>query len=520
MEPGQRTIGRYVIERELGRGGMGVVYEAREQRLDRLVALKLIAPEGASDERFRERFVREARLAASLEHPGIVPIYAADEEAGQLYIAMRLVPGGDLAQLLADGGPLEPAAALQILGPVADALDVAHARGLVHRDVKPANILVEPRPGGVPHAYLTDFGLAREQGGGLMTQSGALVGTVEYMAPEQVKGDPVDGRADQYALGCVLFQVLCGRTPFAGGTHMQVLVNHLHAEPPTLSALRPDLPPHLDGVLRRALAKEPGERYASCRALLDAAGEAPVAEPLRVRRRRWPAALAACALVVVGAGLATWFSTRSPQRVTATGSGSIVVGRPPPPPPAATPPAAVRGADATDASRVVELARRRPDGVVAYRWPGRARQYVAARRGDAISVAVELGTGDVRGLWASFRGARLDRACYRLADGTTACGSDAATLGGSDNYASLLALRSVAELDEAVAGRAVRGGRVVLRAAGVACAGTPDGRVLLCVRPDGVVVEARDGDKHLVADRVRRRVSASDLAPPAWARGR
>src|SRR5712671_6801333 len=197
----------YRIESLLGRGGMGVVYRARDLALDRNVALKLLAPELAQDMRFRERFLRESRLAASLDHPAIVPIYDAGEVAGRLYIAMRLVEGTDLKRLLAEQGALEPAAALALLEQVADALDAAHERGLVHRDVKPSNVLVDSRG----HCYLADFGLSRRLAdlpspGG----PGRSLGTVDYVAPEQIRGEQLDGRADLYSLGCLLYECLSG----------------------------------------------------------------------------------------------------------------------------------------------------------------------------------------------------------------------------------------------------------------------------------------------------------------------
>jgi ABC-type transport system substrate-binding protein len=276
----------YRIESLLGRGGMGVVYRAHDLALDRNVALKLLAPELAEDGRFRERFLRESRLAASLDHPAIVPIYDAGEVAGQLYIAMRLVEGTDLKRLLAEEGVLEPERALGLLEQVADALDAAHERGLVHRDVKPSNILVDGRG----HCYLADFGLSRrvaDQAAGL---GGARsLGTVDYVAPEQIRGDELDGRADLYSLGCLLYECIAGRPPFPGGSDTAIVFAHLEQEPPGLPGLEP--------VIKRALAKEPDDRYQSGRELVAAAREG-----LRGRgrpRRRW---LLAAAVVLAAAG--------------------------------------------------------------------------------------------------------------------------------------------------------------------------------------------------------------------------
>ena len=239
------TFASYRIESEIGRGGMGVVYRAVDLSLERPVALKLIAPELASDEEFRRRFLRESRLAASLDHPHVVPIYEAGEEGGQLFLAMRYVEGEDLKALLASARKLSPERALAICAEVADALDAAHARGLVHRDVKPANVLLDKRE----HTYLADFGLTK-QIGGASTQTGQLVGTLDYLAPEQIRGDPVDGRTDEYALACVLYESLAGQPPFQRGTEAEVLWAHMQEEPPSPRAY-----PGLEPVFRKAFAK-------------------------------------------------------------------------------------------------------------------------------------------------------------------------------------------------------------------------------------------------------------------------
>src|SRR5882672_295247 len=253
----------YRIESLLGRGGMGVVYRAHDLALDRKVALKLLAPELAGDIRFRERFLRESRLAASLDHPGIIPIYDAGEVGGQLYIAMRLVEGTDLKRLLAEEGVLAPERTLRLLEQVADALDAAHERGLVHRDVKPSNVLVDERR----HCYLADFGLSRRLSDqGVPAAGGRSIGTVDYVAPEQIRGDPLDGRADLYSLGCLLYECLAGLPPFTGGSDTAVVFAHLEEDPPTL--------PGLETVLAKAMAKEPAERYQSGHELVVAAREA------------------------------------------------------------------------------------------------------------------------------------------------------------------------------------------------------------------------------------------------------
>ena len=210
-------IAGYRVESEVGRGSMGTVYLARDLALERAVALKVLVPELARDERFRERFLSESRLAASLEHPHIVPIYSAGEDDGNLFIAMRYVEGRDLDALLGDVGKLEPGQSVALLRQIAEALDTAHERGLVHRNVKPANILVAPDSRG-DLAYLCDFGLAKHASTvSSLTGDRAIIGTVDYLAPEQVEGRPVDGRVDVYALGCVLYQSLTGEPPFWSG---------------------------------------------------------------------------------------------------------------------------------------------------------------------------------------------------------------------------------------------------------------------------------------------------------------
>jgi serine/threonine protein kinase len=199
------TFAGYRIESVAGRGGMGVVYRATDLSLERPVALKLIAPELAEDEQFRRRFLKEPKLAAALDHPNVVPIYEAGEHDGRLYLAMRFVDGDDLRTLLRSGDGLPPERGLAILAQVAGALDAAHRRGLVHRDVKPANVLVDEDG----HAYLTDFGVTKQLGGDT-TETGQIVGTLDYLAPEQIRGEDVDGRADLYALGCVLYECFAG----------------------------------------------------------------------------------------------------------------------------------------------------------------------------------------------------------------------------------------------------------------------------------------------------------------------
>jgi serine/threonine protein kinase len=266
LAPGARVAG-YVLEQLIGVGGMATVYQARDERLGRVVALKLLA----GDEALRQRFVREARAVAAVDHPHIIPVYAAGEADGMQYIAMRFVAGGTLQAVIAASGPLPPRRAVAFISPVASALDAAHAAGLVHRDVKPGNVLVDVHPGGPEHAYLTDFGIVRAMlSAGTLTAAGQFVGTPDYAAPEQVNGQPVDGRADQYALACVAFEMLSGTVPFKREMPIAVLYAHLSTPPPRLGDIRPGLPPAVDGVLARAMAKNPDERYRACADFADA----------------------------------------------------------------------------------------------------------------------------------------------------------------------------------------------------------------------------------------------------------
>jgi serine/threonine-protein kinase len=270
LAPGFRVAG-YVLQRLVGVGGMAAVYQARDERLGRVVALKLLA----GDEAVRVRFVREARAVAAVDHPHIIPVYAAGEADGMQFIAMRFVAGDTLQGVIAAVGALSPRRAAAFTSPVASALDAAHAAGLVHRDVKPGNILVDARRGGPEHAYLTDFGIARAMlSAGTLTVAGQFLGTPDYAPPEQVNGQPVDGRADQYALGCVAFEMLSGTVPFKREMPIAVLYAHLSTPPPRLTAIRNDLPPAVDDVLARAMAKSPDERYPSCADFADALREA------------------------------------------------------------------------------------------------------------------------------------------------------------------------------------------------------------------------------------------------------
>jgi YVTN family beta-propeller protein len=295
----------YRIEAQIGRGGMGVVYRAFDLRLKRAVALKFIAPDLALDERFRDRFLRESELAASLEHPNVVPIHGAGEIDGRLYLAMRHVEGTDLRALLWAEGALSPARAVAICRQIAGAVDAAHARGLVHRDLKPSNVLLDRDE----HVYLADFGLTRRSAEpGMQPLDGRSLGTPAYLAPEQFQGDAVDGRADVYSLGCLLFECLTGEPPFRRGSVLAVAWAHLEDEPPSAKERNRDLTDGIDPVLRRAMAKRPDERYPTCAALVAAAEHALGLRSVPLLRRRSALLLGlgiAAAVATIAAVLAT-----------------------------------------------------------------------------------------------------------------------------------------------------------------------------------------------------------------------
>jgi serine/threonine protein kinase len=268
--PGSVLAG-YRLETQVGVGGMAVVFRARDQRLDRLVALKILAPAQAADQQLRHRFIAESRAAAAVDDPHIIPVYEAGEANGVLFIAMRFIQGGDLWQVLARERPLTPDRAAAFISPVASALDAAHRAGLVHRDVKPGNILVDARPDRPDHVYLSDFGISKRAVSSVgPTAAGQWVGTVDYAAPEQIRGQVVDGRADQYALACVAYLLLSGTVPFKRDQDIAVVYAHLSEPAPSLAARRSGLPVAADQVMAKAMAKTPDQRYGSCREFADA----------------------------------------------------------------------------------------------------------------------------------------------------------------------------------------------------------------------------------------------------------
>ncbi|MFR9728567.1 protein kinase domain-containing protein [Saccharopolyspora sp. MS10] len=281
-----RRLGHYKIDGVLGRGGMSVMYRATDTRLGRKVALKIMGEHITGDAEFRERFVDEARNTSAIDHANIVPLYDFGEVDGMLYIAMRLVDGSDLASLIKDG-PISPPRALELLSQVAEALDMLHERGLVHLDLKPANVLVTSRESSSEHVYLADFGLTRRGATGHRTSSGDFLGSPTYAAPEHLRGEPVDGRTDLYALCCMLFACLTGRPPFQGQVQ-EVIQGHLNSAPPSALSLV-SLPVGLDEVLRRGMSKKADQRYDTCKELMAAAKAALNAHPDAPTKRTTPA---------------------------------------------------------------------------------------------------------------------------------------------------------------------------------------------------------------------------------------
>ncbi|HET9894215.1 MAG TPA: protein kinase [Streptosporangiaceae bacterium] len=260
-------VASYQIEEIIGRGGMAVVYRATDVRLDRPVALKILSSELGRNDAFRQRFIRESRAGAAVDHPHVIPVFEAGEADGVLFIAMRYVAGRDVRILIEREGPLPAARTAEIVGQAASALDAAHARGLVHRDVKPANMLVASASDGraADHIYLSDFGLSKQSvSSPSLTGTGQFLGTLDYMSPEQISGRQVDGRTDQYALACAAFEMLAGEPPFRRDANLAVMWAQVSAQPPSVRQWRPELSPSADTVIGRALAKLPDERYASC----------------------------------------------------------------------------------------------------------------------------------------------------------------------------------------------------------------------------------------------------------------
>jgi serine/threonine protein kinase len=292
------SIAGYLLEGYIGRSDTGAVYLARDERLGRKVAFKVVAPELAQDAAFRARFLRESREAAVVGHPHIIPVYQAGEADGIVYLAMRYVQDGDARSLVSRLGPLGFAQAWSIIAQVASALDAAHAHGLIHRDVKPASMLVEAGGaadsstpyqtgrGDVAHVYLSDFGMGLNQPPGESSATGQYAGTLDYVAPERIRGRALDGRADLYSLACAGFELLCGTPPFAQDQGLTVMYDQLYVPPPPATARRPDLPAGVDAVLATALAKNPADRYATCGEFAEELQAALGLRPVRSRSQR------------------------------------------------------------------------------------------------------------------------------------------------------------------------------------------------------------------------------------------
>ena len=312
--PESARFGPYRLQGEIGRGAMGIVYRAYDERYARVVALKVLSPDISSDADYRRRFEQESHIVAALTDPHVIPIHSYGEIDGRLYLDMRLVEGRSVKQWLRDGGPMSPAQAVSIVSQVADALDSAHAVGVIHRDVKPSNVLiarhVATRDSREEFAYLVDFGIARSLGGSDLTSAGFMVGTIDYMAPERFDGRHSGIGADVYALGCLLAECLTGSKPFAGAEVGQVVRSHLHAPPPRPSQLAPGVPPGMDAVVARAMAKDPAHRYPSAGALADQAraalspgGVSAAAAPSGGRRDSKLVLTAICAAILLAAAV-------------------------------------------------------------------------------------------------------------------------------------------------------------------------------------------------------------------------
>jgi serine/threonine protein kinase len=315
-------IVRYKIEARVGAGGMAVVFRAHDERLRRLVALKVLAPAVAADERFRRRFIRESRAAAMVDDPHIIPIFDAGESGGLLYIAMRFVAGGDVRSLLSRSGPMSAQRAAGIVSATASALDAAHRAGLVHRDVKPANMLIDLRPGRPDHVYLSDFGLSKGAlSSGGVTRAGHVVGTPAYMAPEQAAGRTVDGRADQYALACVAYELLTGKPPFVRDDATATIYAHIWEPPPAATALRRWVPAAVDSVLAKAMSKDPQQRFLTCQEFAESLRSGLELQPYSAD----PGTAATDRQSIGSAGKSAASSSSSEPRVMGGGNGAVAV---------------------------------------------------------------------------------------------------------------------------------------------------------------------------------------------------
>lgn len=411
-QPGTVLAG-FRLERLVGRGGMGVVFLAEQVTLRRKVAVKVISPELAHDVAFRSRFEREAQLAARIDHPNVVAVHGAGEEDGRLYIAMRYVEGPDLGALIARDGALAPRRAARIVAEVAGALDAAHEAGLVHRDVKPANVLVSAKAG-QEQSYLTDFGLTKAVAAGGMTATGQWLGSPDYAPPEQIQGEAVDARADVYALGAVLHQALTDSVPFPRDSQMAKLYAHVHDPPPAPSGLDPRVDPAFDAVVARAMAKDPADRYPSAgdlarAALAAASGEAVTVPEGTVATGQAAPGPASEAAAATRAGAPT--RAEAPTERPATPRTRVPAPAAPPPPPAP----AVDAAAPSGARR---------------RWPLVAAGAVALLAIGGLTAALVAGVGGGDG-----KPARETVVVRTGAGGATTTVTTTTTTGGQDTGA-------------------------------------------------------------------------------------
>jgi serine/threonine protein kinase len=413
----------YRLNAVISRTNMSVVYTAEHPRLGHAIALKVLAPDLATNDRFRERFVSESRMAAGVRHPNVIPIYDAGPCDGLLYIAMLYVAGADLRAILKERGRLSPDQAVLLLGQAGRGLDAAHRQNLVHRDVKPGNILVERGEDQDPdHVYLSDFGITKRAltHTGL-TSTGQFVGTVDYVAPEQIAGAHVDGRADIYSLGCVLYECLVGTVPFVKEYEQAIVYSHQHDATPRPSALRPDLPEAIDHVIARATAKSPDDRYPTCRALMDAAAEAfglANSRPIRV---------------------ATVISDHSPQAAAPPYASTPPPSTPPAsyPPPAATPPASYPPWQTPPGSTAAPAASAPAQPPAAEPpWPGdrswpqhqqRQRPWLTSVLGGAIALALWVALATVVFLATRDNGSGVTTVVSTLGQGQPEQGTTGAT---------------------------------------------------------------------------------------------
>lgn len=430
MSPTTILAERYELEERLGAGGMAAVYRSTDRLLDRTVAVKVLDRRLGSDPEFVERFRREARAAAGLSHPGTVAVYDTGEDEGRRYIVMELVEGDTLGDLLAREAPLDPDRAARLGAEILDALAAAHDRGLVHRDVKPGNVLLTPA--GEPK--VTDFGIARAATSATLTVGSKVLGTAAYLAPEQARGERVDARCDLYAMGCVLYEMLAGAPPFRGQSAISVATKHLHQEPPPLPA---SVPPAIGAVVMRALEKDPADRFPHARSmaaeLRRAAGEpgAPTAvlapgdrtteaveAPPESPRRRWilPALVGAIVLVLL-AGLLLAFAQDDPRptmRETRNGGGSGAAGSPSPEATAETPPPEDRPEVLSPEAAYGALLDALGDGVAAGEIEEDLARDIQQRAEEAMRVYAD---GDLEGALQRIRDARA--ALVEGADGVT-----------------------------------------------------------------------------------------------------